>query len=246
MQLKTLRPLFAQTRRLLLAGPLRPALVAYYRAVTHPTPIKTNALPYVEPFNIEATAQSLYENGFASGVSLTQTCVEKLLACYETNPVQSYNNPHHDYDFITQIAHNEQLVTVARMYLKAEPIFMASRLHSYRPGKSATPDYFHFDVGDALSLTLFVFLTDVDDEQAGPHYVVAGTHRTKTLQELWARHLDDDTVHAHYPDRVHTIMGKRGTAWFEDTLAFHKHGYVGKIRKAFSLQYSLHRKECQR
>jgi hypothetical protein len=70
---------------------------------------------------------------------------------------------------------------------------------------------------------------------------VAGTHKTKTLKELWTHRLENSEAHARYPNRVHTIMGKRGTAWFEDPIAFHKHGYVGKLRKTFSLQYSLHR-----
>jgi hypothetical protein len=238
---QALRPLLAQARHLVLAGPLRRAIVAYHRCVTRPTPIKTNTLPYVEPFSIEDATRSLYENGFAAGVRVTPTCVDKLLECYETNPAQSYNNPHQDHDFITQLAYNERLVAVARRYLGSEPILLESRLHRYKPGAANNPTYFHYDVGDALSVTFFVFLSDVDDEQAVTHQVVAGTHRAKTLQELWTHRLEDSQAYARYPDRVHTIMGKRGTAWFEDPLAFHKHGYVGKFRKAFSLQYSLHR-----
>jgi len=236
-----LRPLLAQTRNLVLAGPLKPALVAYHRAVARPTPIRTNTLPYVEPFPLEQVARSLDEHGFAAGVSVTPTCVDKLLECYATNPVQNYLNPHHDHDFIAQLVANERLVTVARRYLGAEPVLLETRLHSYKPGASGNPTYFHYDVGDVLNVTFFVFLTDVDDDQSVTHKVVAGTHRRKTLKELWTRRLEDNQASARYPDRVHTIMGKRGTAWFEDTLAFHKHGYVGKFRQAFSVQYSIHR-----
>ena len=236
-----LRPVLAQTRDLVLGGPLRPAVIAYHRAVTRPTPIKTNTMPYVEPFSIEDAVSSLNEHGFAAGVSVTQNCVDKLLECYETNLVQSYDSPHRDHEFITQLACNERLVTVARQYLRAEPIFLESRLHSYNPGESNNPAYFHYDVADALSITFFVFLTDVDDEQAVTHKVVGGTHKTKTLKELWTHRLEDSEAYARYPDRVQTVMGKRGTAWFEDPVVFHKHGYVGKLRKTFSLQYSLHR-----
>src|SRR5688500_20177047 len=80
---------------------------------------------------------------------------------------------------------------VARQYLRAEPIFLESRLHWYKPGASNNPPHFHYDVGDALSVSFFVFLSDVDDEQAVPHQVVAGTHRAKTLQELWTHRLED-------------------------------------------------------
>jgi hypothetical protein len=240
-QQQNLRPLFAQARHLVLAGPLRPAIVAYHRCVTRTRPIRTNALPYVEPFSIEHAARSLSVNGFAAGVRVTAACVDKLLECYETNPVQSYNNPHLDHDFITQLAHNERLVTVARRYLRAEPIFLESRLHSYKPGVFKNPAYFHYDVGDALSVTFFIFLSDVEDEQAGTHLVVAGTHKAKTFRELWTHRLECSQAYIRYPNRVHTIMGKRGTAWFEDPHTFHKHGQVGTFRKAFSLQYSLHR-----
>ena len=238
---KALRLLLAQARHLLLAGPLRPALVAYYRAITRSTPIQTNTLPYVEPFSIEQAVRSINEHGFASGVQVTPAGVDKLLECYATNPVQSYTNPHYDHDFITQLACNDRLVAVARQYLGAEPILLETRLHCYTPGASNNPTYFHFDVGDTLSLSFFVFLTDVEDEQAVTHQVVAGTHKTKTLHELWTRRLDDDKAPVRYPGCVHTITGKRGTAWFEDTQTFHKHGYVGKLRKAFSVQYSLRR-----
>jgi len=231
----------AQARDLVLGGPLRPAIIAYHRAVTRPKPIKTNTLPYVEPFSIEDAVRSLNENGFAAGVRVTQNCVDKLLECYETNLVQSYDSPHRNHDFITQLAGNERLVTVARQYLRAEPIFLESRLHCYNPGESNSPSYFHYDVADALSVTFFVFLTDVDDEQAVPHKVVGGTHKSKTLKELWTHRLEDSEAYTRYPDRVQTVMGKRGTAWFEDPVVFHKHGYVGKVRKTFSLQYSLHR-----
>jgi hypothetical protein len=98
-------------------------------------------------------------------------------------------------------------------------------------------------VADALSVTFFVFLSDVDDEQAVTHQLVSGTHRAKTLQELWTHRLEDSQAHARYPGPVHTIMGKHGTAWFEDPVVFHKHGYVGKLRKTFSWQYSLHRQQ---
>ena len=238
---KAVRLLLAQARHLVLAGPLRPALVAYYRAVTRAIPLPTNTLPDVEPFSPTQAVRALEAHGFAAGVQVTSACVDKLLACYKTNPVQSYDNPHHDHDFITQLAYNDRLVTVARLYLRAEPIFLSSRLHCYMPGRSNNPTYFHFDVGDMLSLSFFVFLTDVDDAQAVTHQVVAGTHKTKTLQELWTRRLDDEQAYARYPGHVHTIMGKRGTAWFEDTQAFHKHGYVGKCRRAFSVQYALRR-----
>src|SRR5687767_15452115 len=100
---QALRPLLAQARHLVLAGPLRPAIIAYHRAVTRPTPIKTNTLPYVEPFSIEDAVRSLDENGFAADVRVTPNCVDKLLECYEANLVQSYNDPHQDHDFITQL-----------------------------------------------------------------------------------------------------------------------------------------------
>jgi hypothetical protein len=238
---RALRPLLAQTRNLVLAGPLRPALVAYHRTMARPTPIKTNTLPYVKPFPIELVVRSLDEHGFAAGVSVTPACVNKLLKCYETKLVQNYLNPHQDHDFIAQLVANERLVTVARRYLDAEPVLLETRLHWYKPGTSGNPTYFHYDVGDVLSVTFFVFLTDVDDHQSVTHKVVAGTHRHKTLKELWTRYLEEDQAQARYPGRVHTSMGKRGTAWFEDTLAFHKHGYVGKFRQAFSVQYSIHR-----
>lgn len=238
---RALHPLLGRTRNLILAGPLRPALVAYYRTTSRVRPMETNALPYVEPFSLEQAARSLEDDGFAVGMRVTDECVDKLLECYETNQVQSYVNPHLDHEFIRQLVANEQLVSVARSYLRAEPVLLETRLHWYRPGLSDNPTTYHYDVGDVISVTFFVFLTDVDDEHSVTHKVVAGTHRRKSMKELWTRSLREDLAEIRYPGRVHTITGKRGTAWFEDTQAFHKHGYVGKFRKAFSAQYAIHR-----
>jgi hypothetical protein len=238
-----IKPFLARSRNLVLAGPLRSNIVAYHRAVTRNKPMPTNTLPWVEPFDTARAAHELHANGFAAGMRVTDECVERLLKCYETKPVQSYNNPHRDHPFILEIARNERLVEVARQYLQAEPIFLESRLHSYTPGKSHNPPCFHYDAGDAASVTFFVFLTDVDDEMSVTHQVVAGTHRGKTFKELWTRELPDEVAPVRYPGRVHTIMGPRGTAWFEDTMTFHKHGYVGRLRKCLSLLYVLRRQQ---
>jgi hypothetical protein len=240
---KPLKPIIGKSRNVILAGPLRPSIVAYHRAISRTKPMPTNALPWVEPFDTARAARGLHENGFATGMRVTGECVDRLLECYETKPVQSYDNPHRDHPFILELAQNERLVETARQYLQAEPIFLESRLHCYTPGKSNNPPCFHYDAGDAATVTFFVFLTDVEDEMSVTHQVVAGTHKGKTLKELWTRELPDEVAAARYPGRVHTVMGPRGTAWFEDTMTFHKHGYVGKVRKCLSLLYVLHRQQ---
>jgi hypothetical protein len=235
------RPALTRVRHLLLAGPLAPALVGYHRTVSRAPPIETNNLPHLEPFSIDQAVTSLRVSGFAAGVRVTPACVEQLLACYDSNPLARYDRPHADHRLIREIAHHESLVAVARSYLGAMPIFLNSRLFEYAAGL-APPDCFHFDVDDVLSLTFFVFLSEVNDERGGSHEVVAGTHRTKSVGEIWTRRLDATDARARYANRIHRLVGAPGTAWFEDTRAYHRRGRVELPRRALSLQYSLCRR----
>ena len=96
---------------------------------------------------------------------------------------------------------------------------------------------------DVKSLTLFVYFTDVDAD-SGPHVIIEGTHKSKRLREIGNIVLDNATVQKKiHGNRIKPIIGKRGTAFLEDTGAFHRAANRTKTRLLLSIDYVLNRKQ---
>jgi len=99
---------------------------------------------------------------------------------------------------------------------------------------------FHFDVSDFRSLVLFVFLNDVDNE-GGPHCVIEGTHKNKTLSEIFGRQLDPKEAQRRFGDRAGLVTGPRGTAFFEDETAWHRRLSSNRPRLILNINYVMAR-----
>ena len=140
------------------------------------------------------------------------------------------------------------------MWIGTEPVLWSSALFWRLPAGSEVPDdrvgherrlrydefAFHYDVLDFRSVTMFAYLTDVD-ERSGPHAYVAGTHRNKRLGELFKVVLSDDEVDARYPGRTETVLGPAGTTFFEETCGYHKAWECETERLALKLDYVVQR-----
>jgi len=100
---------------------------------------------------------------------------------------------------------------------------------------------FHYDLVDIKALTVFVYLTDVD-EDSNPHVVIPGTQTRRTPAQILRRSLSDREAERRFAGRMRTITGPRGTGWFEDITTYHKQAGGGKVRLMLTLLYSLHRR----
>jgi hypothetical protein len=100
---------------------------------------------------------------------------------------------------------------------------------------------FHYDALDFKSLTLFIYLTDVD-LSSGPHVVIEGTHGCKAFADLWQPILSDETARQKFGDRAKTIVGPKGTMLFEDTSCYHKASSCQTKRLMLSIDYVLQRR----
>ena len=100
---------------------------------------------------------------------------------------------------------------------------------------------FHYDILDWRSLTLFIYLTDVDVDSY-PHVLVEGTNQRKSVSEIMAITVDDDSVERRYGKRVQTILGGKGTAFIEDTSSLHKVAAGHKNRLMLSIDYVIGRR----
>jgi hypothetical protein len=113
----------------------------------------------------------------------------------------------------------------------------------------------HLDKGPLSWLKMFIYLNDVDSE-SGPHGFVRGSQNdafvNAALQEsplgrpqhartlISTQRWSDAEVRAVFPDRETYHIGRKGTAFLEDTRGFHKATRPTKgIRKMLTIEWSL-------
>ena len=101
---------------------------------------------------------------------------------------------------------------------------------------------FHFDCDGIKWLKYFIYLTDVTLE-SGPHVYVEGSHKSfskpySLLKKGYAR-LKDDEIEDHFgKEKIHKIIGKKGTLVVGDTSCFHK-GMVPKKNSRLIFEITL-------
>ena len=243
-------------RAYLLLGPLKTLLLRYHLKHASAEPLITDATPLFNGLDTDQVVIHLDTGGYAPLGPVPEKCLAEILAyCEKQNRVQ-YWNPHRDCPAISRIAHNRAVVEIARKYFGAEPVLWLTQLkwssgishhhNRFFPSIHEEPTQydthsFHYDANDIKSLTLFVYLTDVD-AHCGPHVVIEGTHKTKSLKELARIVLDDDRARKSYGERIKPILGEKGTAFIEDTHTYHKASAGRKIRGLLSIDYVLRRK----
>ncbi len=144
---------------------------------------------------------------------------------------------------IQTLATDGSLLSVAQAYLRCRPVFLGccmwwSTAFSDEASSEAAQLY-HFDMDHVKFLKIFVYLTDVDEDQ-GPHVMVRNTHRRKSGAFLDDRRYSDEEILAHYSaDRIVSIAGPAGTMFAEDTSGFHKASPVNRgHRLLLQLQYA--------
>jgi hypothetical protein len=199
---------------------------------------------------------SLNKNGYANGVNVPATYVTQIVHYCEKTALKEYWNPHQECDAIDHIARNAKIVEIARRYLGAEPILWLTLLKwsfgpvvqepklvssRYKEPSVYDANSFHYDSLDFKSLTLFIYLTDVDP-CSGPHVVVEGTHATKNFADLCHIVLTDRAVCERFGDRAKTILGREGMMLFEDTSCWHKASCCQTKRLLLSIDYVLQRR----
>jgi len=101
---------------------------------------------------------------------------------------------------------------------------------------------FHFDLDSIKWLKYFIYLTDVTPE-SGPHVYVEGSHKSfskpySLLKKGYAR-IKDDEIEDHFgKEKIHKIIGKKGTLVVGDTSCFHK-GMVPKKNSRLIFEITL-------
>lgn len=126
---------------------------------------------------------------------------------------------------ILKLVTRPDIISVAQEYLGCLPTLSNVVMWwSKANGESFHTQNIHRDYDDFKFLTLFIYMTDVTDEN-GPHVYFPGTHNGEENSE----------------NKV-VITGKKGTAIFGDTFALHYgHPLIQGERLLFWTKYSLHK-----
>jgi hypothetical protein len=126
-------------------------------------------------------------------------------------------------------------VRTAHEYLKSRPQIMSLAMWKSFSGfgtDANASQKFHFDNDRANFIKLFVYLTDVTEDN-GPHTYVEGSHMKKPKTLLHGEKLEDSEVLDFYKkSKLKVITGKKGQAFFADTAGFHKGTKVLKDSRA--------------
>ena len=157
-------------------------------------------------------------------------------------PGSLVNNPD-----VQRLMVDPSLVAVAQAYIGANPVLdevnMWWTTSSAGKADSAAAQLYHFDMDRICWLKVFVYLTDVSDDN-GPHNFVAGSHRTGAippalLNKGYARLTDAEVSGAFGAEKMKSFTGPRGTILLEDTRGLHK-GTPARAgdRLMFELEFS--------
>jgi hypothetical protein len=244
-------------RAYVILGPLRNTFVGYYQKFSHNEPISTDKSPFFSNVDVEKLVNAIDDVGYVKLGNLPEEHVTQILTYCENSKQAEYWNPHKNFEIVDRISRNSTLVAVARKYLGVEPILWLTQLRwsfapsdnlvKFHPSLEQKPGQynfhnFHYDAHDFKSLTVFVYLTDVNRD-SGPHMMIPRTHKNKTLKDLAHISLKDDVAEKIYPNKIRTILGRKGLVFLEDTSSYHKAAVCNKERRLLlSIDYVLRRK----
>ncbi|WP_017878894.1 MULTISPECIES: hypothetical protein [unclassified Janthinobacterium] len=142
--------------------------------------------------------------------------------------------------YLWQLANDPLLLDVASRFLgcQASIGYLAAWWSYHTAAGAQQAEHFHRDVDDWRFLKLFVYLTDVGDDN-GPHIYVAHSSTSPKLAEI--RRFDDAEVLAQFGGaNVLRLTGVAGGAFFENTFGIHKGQPVQQgMRLIFQVVYSV-------
>jgi hypothetical protein len=262
-----LRSYFHQKPRLLLftrivrayviLGPLRNIFILYYQRFSNNKPLRLDLHSLFSDVDVNSVVDKIRNVGHAEVGNLPGEHVARILDYCETKRQIEYWNPHKDCEMVDRISRNATIVAIVKKYLGSQPILWLTQLKwsfaptdnpvtfrtSVDPNTSKYDFYdFHYDAHDFKSLTVFVYLTDVDLD-SGPHMFIPGTHTNKTLKNIASIYFRDDVAQKMFPNQVKAVLGSKGLVFIEDTSGYHKASVCNKgSRLLLSIDYVLRRK----
>jgi hypothetical protein len=201
--------------------------------------------PLLLQIDTTRVVNALQADGIALAGIIPSALLNPLRAVTDELPPGEYG----DFDAVPEVralTRCSAATNVARRYLQAEPELLECNLvvsRSENPNvapKAGSQRQFHFDYAGWHSLNLFIYLTDVA-EHSGAHQIVVGTHGARRAWDAVRVAIPDQEIFDRFPNRIRTITGPAGTAFFEDTSAFHRRKVHRERRVLLNILYASHR-----
>lgn len=239
------RPLLLRITRIFLfigrLGPWRVFVMNFIMRV-RPNPIfETSEKTIFDELKVPATVDQLNNFGYFVGAQLPDSYCDEIMTFFQNKSLRRFENPHRDCQSVDQIARDPVIVQIVRKYLGVEPVLFKTCLYSSLPTfRYLEKRDFHYDAGDFKGLTIFIYLTDVDEESS-PHILIENTHR-KGFRDLVFPFLSYPEAEIKYGDRIKMITGKKGTMFFEDLNTYHQRSFGRKERIVLTISYLFQRK----
>jgi len=189
----------------------------------------------------QQTCENLEKNGFTIAGTIAKATIDEIL---KTHTEENYRNPHIKSSLIHDILHCEKFYHSIKAYLGVEPILYSSSIwtrqdDSAKSAKTCQKE-FHYDVGDYKTVTLFIYLSDVDC-LSSPHVVIQKTHKLKCYQRIFTRFLSSKKANDKFKDDIIPLCAEAGTIIFENLSCYHKRSSGSKKRVLLTATYHLKR-----
>jgi hypothetical protein len=237
-----------KARFLVMCGPWRTSIIRYYRIKKTGSPAPVSFPTLFPDIDARAAAASIESVAYSPTFQVPQELIQEIIEFRNGQWSEDIFNAHRNCQAVARIAGDPSAIAVAREYLGAEPILYAARIYYTAPKLNAQGRPFskngaplHYDVCDFQYLNLFVYLSDVDSDTS-PHVVVESTHKQKSLQEILHPRITLDEADRRFASDMKTITGPSGTAFFEDSMAWHmmRPGKQGRWMLAICYTLSRH------
>jgi hypothetical protein len=233
---------------LIYLGPWRDPLVGVMSKIHRSRKIATDRESSVVEIDRKACSDRLLRSGFSGTFRFSQELIDQIVAEIPADFSGKASNLHLKSAAIRKIAFDPVVVSLVTEYLGVAPYLFQTELTAYNtmarrqlePGETCTKK-FHYDVSDFRSLTLFVYLNDIEPD-GGAHVLIPATHRSIPLSKYGSRFLSySDARNLYGEDRMVSITGEKGTAFLEDLVNWHKRSMTNKGRYCLSVTYNLNR-----
>ncbi|MEK7074734.1 MAG: hypothetical protein AAB968_03130 [Patescibacteria group bacterium] len=153
-------------------------------------------------------------------------------------------------DPFLQLTFSNEILHSVASYLDMFPLFKMCSLHSTILLPADSPEFFsqrwHRDPDDKKLVKVFLYLTDVDEQGAGPFTYIAGSHLGGRWRHFYPQvppvgsYPPAGALEKYIPEEDKKIcLGKIGTLIFCDTSGLHKGGYsTTKRRLMYAATYT--------
>lgn len=232
-------------RQLYYAGPWQNSVVRYFQSKNsvnyrqNISTIETNNTKFWGK-NKDDIITSLKNNHFATELSIPESRFNTIKECFSYTSKDYIEDLHIKYPNLNKIFLNPTLLSIISAYLKVNPILQSSffvRTHKESISETNAPraHRFHRDYADFLSLTLMIYLTDVDDNY-GAHEIIPESYSENTFSYILKKRKSIKDI------KPFTFTGKKGSAFLENTQLLHRRIPCRNKREILFVNYCLQRR----